>query len=126
MRVSSSSPAAQEEASNTVTTHKTEGLLPPQSSDTTKGTSREETPEELANLVLDGQASRCAVLTVPPHAAVYIDGIREGVSPNAFILVRHGDTPRIITTTMNGYKTVDTPIVPDGTIVHVELIMERQ
>jgi hypothetical protein len=126
MRTPLSSPVAQEEASNTVARPETEGRLPPQSSDTAKVTSQKETPEELAKLVLDGQASRCAVLTVPPHAAVYIDGVREGMSPNAFILVKHGDTPRIITTTMNGYKTVDTPIVPDGTIVHVELIMEKQ
>jgi hypothetical protein len=125
-RLSSSSPAAQEEASNTAATSETQGLLPPQSPDTAKVTSQKETPEELAKLVLDGQASRCAVLTVPPHAVVYIDGIKEGMSPDAFILVKHGDTPRIITTTMNGYKTVDTPIVPDGTIVHVELIMEKQ
>ena len=51
------------------------------------------TPQELAQLVQQGQASRCAVITTPPGAEVYIDGNKAGVAPFAFALLKHEDTP---------------------------------
>jgi len=70
--------------------------------------------QELAELVQKGQASRCAVVTVPPGAEVYVDGNKAGLSPLAFVLLKQGDTPRKITVKMTGYKTVEKAVVPDG------------
>jgi hypothetical protein len=83
-----------------------------------------QTPEEMADRVQAGQASRCAVITSPPGAEIYIDGNKAGVSPIAFVLLRNGDAPRVITIKMNGYKTVERKVVPDGKIIPIGLTLE--
>jgi PEGA domain len=82
------------------------------------------TAQELAQLVQNGQASRCAVVTAPPGAGVYIDGSKGGVSPLAFFLLKQGDTPRTITIKMAGYKTVEKQFIPDGKTIPIGLTLE--
>jgi hypothetical protein len=83
------------------------------------------TPQELAELVKQGKASQCAVITVPAGAEVDIDGNKMGVMPVAFILIRR-DAPRIVTVKMDGYKTVEKQIVPDGKVVPISLQLESK
>jgi hypothetical protein len=68
-------------------------------------------PQELDDLVKNGRASRCAVVTVPTGAEVEVDGNKAGVSPIAFVLLKQGDTPRTVTIRMNGYKTIEKKVV---------------
>jgi hypothetical protein len=84
------------------------------------------TPQELAELVKNGQASRCAVVTVPPGAEVEIDGNKGGVSPVAFVLLKQGETPRNITIRMKGYKTVEKQFVPDGKTIPIGITLEKE
>src|ERR1019366_4464176 len=63
-------------------------------------------PQEQADLVKQGLASRCAIVTSPVGAEVFIDGNRAGISPLALVLIRR-DHPRVITIKMSGYKTVE-------------------
>jgi len=83
-------------------------------------------PQELADMVQKGQASRCAIVTVPPGADVEVDGNKLGVSPVAFVLLKQGDTQRTITIRMNGYKTVEKKVVPDGKTIPIGLTLEKQ
>jgi hypothetical protein len=85
-----------------------------------------QTPQEIAALVEAGKASKCAVVTNPPGAEIDLDGNRLGVSPVAFVLLRHGDTPRIITIRMSGYKTVEKRVVPDGHIIPIGVTLEAE
>ena len=73
--------------------------------------------QELTELVQKGDASRCAVVTVPPGAEVSVDGNRLGVSPLAFVLLKKGEMSRTVTVKMNGYETVEKKLVPDGNLV---------
>jgi hypothetical protein len=84
------------------------------------------TPQELEELVKKGQASKCAVVTVPAGAEVEIDGNKLGVSPIAFVLLKQGDTPRTVTIKMSGYKTIEKKVVPDGKIIPIGLTLEKQ
>jgi PEGA domain len=81
-------------------------------------------PEEMAERVQKGKASRCAVITIPAGAKIWIDGVEAGVSPMDFVLTRHADTPRLIKITMNGYKTVERQVVPDGKTIPIGLSLE--
>jgi len=81
--------------------------------------------QELAVLVQKGEASRCAVVTSPPGAEISIDGNRAGVSPMAFVLIRKGDTPRVVTIKMPGYKTIEKDFVPDGKTIPIGLTLEK-
>ena len=83
-------------------------------------------PQELSDLVEKGQASRCAVVTVPSGAEVYVDGNKIGVSPVAFVLLKQGDTSRSVTIKMTGYKTVEKAFVPDGKTIPIGLALEKQ
>jgi len=83
-------------------------------------------PQELADLVQKRQASRGAVVTVPPGAEVDIDGNKAGVSPFAFVLLRQGDNPRTVTLKMDGYKTIERKFVPDGKTIPIALTLEKQ
>jgi hypothetical protein len=85
-----------------------------------------QSPQELADLVQKGQASRCAVVTVPPGAEVLVDGNRLGVSPLAFVLLRQGDTPRTVTIKMSGYETVEKKLVPDGKTIPIALTLKKE
>jgi PEGA domain len=77
-------------------------------------------PRELLALINKGEASRCAVLTTPAGAEVDIDGNKAGITPLAFVLLRR-DTPRVVTVKMDGYKTVEKQIVPDGKVVPISV-----
>ena len=84
------------------------------------------TAEELAAEVQAGEASRCAVITDPPGAEIDVDGNKAGVSPMAFVLLKHGDTPRVITIKMSGFKTVEMRVVPDGKTIPIGLTLEKE
>lgn len=66
-----------------------------------------------------GQGSFCAVVTVPPCPEIDVDGSRVGVSPMAFVHLKHGDASRTITVKMAGHKTVEKQVVPDGKIIPI-------
>jgi len=72
------------------------------------------TQQELLDMVESGEASKCAIVTNPPGATVLIDGNDAGITPLAFILIKHSDTPRTITISLKGYKTIEQKIFPDG------------
>jgi hypothetical protein len=80
----------------------------------------------MAGQVQAGQASKCAVITNPPGAEIYIDGNKAGVSPMVFVLLKKGDTPRVITIRMSGYKTMEKSVVPDGKTIPLGLILEKE
>jgi hypothetical protein len=84
-----------------------------------------QTPEEMDALVQEGKASKCAIITNPPGAEIDIDGNKAGVSPLVFILLRKGDTPRTITIKMDGYRTVERSVVPDGNTIPIGLVLEK-
>jgi hypothetical protein len=69
------------------------------------------TPEELAHVVEAGQGSKCVVITIPPGAEVTVDGNVAGVTPLSFVLLRHGDVPRVLTIKLPGYKTVERRVI---------------
>jgi len=71
--------------------------------------------QELVDRIQKGQASKCAIVTVPPGAEVDVDGNKSGVTPLVFVLLKRGDTPRTVTIKMSGYKTIETKVLPDGT-----------
>ncbi len=83
-------------------------------------------PQELADLVQKGQASRCAIVTTPPGAEVEIDGNKAGVTPFALVLLRQGDTPRTLTIKMAGYKTVEKKVIPDGKTIPIAVTLEKE
>jgi hypothetical protein len=85
-----------------------------------------QTPEEMSAQIQAGQASRCAVITSPPGAEIDIDGNKAGLSPMVFVLLKKGDTPRAITIKMNGYKTVEKKVVPDGKTIPIGLTLEAE
>jgi hypothetical protein len=86
---------------------------------------KQSTPEEMAELVKQGKASRCAVVTTPPGAEVFIDGNKAGVAPFAFALLTR-DKPRIITIKMDGYATVEKQVVPDGPTMSIVVQLQKQ
>jgi hypothetical protein len=81
-------------------------------------------PQELAQMVQSGLASWCGVYTTPSGAEVYVDGKTVGVAPIAFVLLKHGDTPRIITIKMDGYKTIERQVIPEGKTIPLVLTLE--
>lgn len=83
------------------------------------------TPEELAALVKEGKASKCAVVTVPSGADIYIDGNKMTVTPAVFVLLKK-DAPRKITVKKDGYKTVEKEYDPDGKVIPIDLTLEKQ
>ncbi|MCX6628587.1 MAG: PEGA domain-containing protein [Candidatus Solibacter sp.] len=83
-------------------------------------------PQELAELVQKGQASKCAVVTLPPGAEVSIDGNKLGVTPLAFVLLKQGETPRTVTIKMRGYETVEKRLVPDGKTIPIALTLKKE
>lgn len=92
--------------------------VPPQASEPTD-------PKEIDRLVKAGEASRGVVLTVPPNAEISIDGKRVGLSPYSFVLTKNGDSPHTITIVKDGYAKIEKNVVPNGTTIEMELILER-
>lgn len=82
------------------------------------------TPQEKAQLIQTGQGSRCAIITNPAGAEVYIDGNKGSVTPMTFILAKR-DNPRTITIKLAGYKTVEKTVVPDGKDIPISITMEK-
>jgi hypothetical protein len=80
---------------------------------------------EGADLVQKGQASRTAVITIPPGADVYVDGNKAGATPLVFVLIKR-DAPRVITIKLTGYKTVEKTFVPDGISIPIGLTLEKE
>lgn len=83
------------------------------------------TKEELEDAVKAGRAARCAVITSPVGAEVFIDGNKAGVSPFVFFLMKR-DAPRTVTIKMPGYKTVEKQFDPDGTPIPIGITLEKE
>lgn len=83
-----------------------------------------DTPEQMAQLIRDGKASRCLVVTNPSGADLYIDGKQAGKTPMAFTLYRHDDADRVITVKLNGFKAIEKNVSPDGKDVKLDLTLE--
>lgn len=83
------------------------------------------TPQELAQLIQDGKASKTAVVTSPAGAEVYLDGNKAGVTPLVFVLLKR-DSPRILTIKLAGYKTVEKSLVPDGKTIPIGITLEKE
>jgi hypothetical protein len=114
-------PAPEQQGHSTATTDAVVGS--PQTSGSVSLNDRD--PQEVDALVKAGQASRGAVLTIPPAADVYIDGQKVGASPLSIVLVRNGDKPRIVRIVKSGFEPVEKKIVPDGTTVRIEVFLQR-
>jgi hypothetical protein len=71
-----------------------------------------------------GEASIVIVGTRPTGAKIWIDGNEAGITPMAFVLLRHRDTPRSILVTLDGYKTVEKRVVPDGKTIPIGVTLE--
>jgi PEGA domain len=84
------------------------------------------TPEERAQMLKDGQASRFMILTTPAGAEIDIDGNRLGVSPLGGTLLRYGDQYRTITVKMAGYVTVEKKFLPDGKDIPLGITLEPE
>ena len=74
--------------------------------------------------IREGQASIVFVVTAPAGARIWADGAEAGASPMAFVLARHGNTPRSIKVTLDGYKAVERQLVPDGRTIPITLTLE--
>jgi hypothetical protein len=72
------------------------------------------TEQELSQMMQNGQASLCLIVTTPAGAEIDIDGKSAGKSPQGTTLVRHADVARVITIKMEGYETVEKSFAPDG------------
>jgi PEGA domain len=78
-------------------------------------------------LISRGQASYTSIVSSPPGAQVLVDGQFAGTTgsiPVTFLLIRHGDTPRIITIRRDGYKPYEQQIVPVGTPILITATLE--
>jgi hypothetical protein len=82
--------------------------------------------QEMQELIQKGEASQSVVITIPAGAKIWIDNNEAGVTPMAFVLYRHGDTPRSVKVTLDGYKTVEQLVVPDGKIIPISLTLESK
>lgn len=82
------------------------------------------TQQEQFARIKQGQASIVFVVTVPEGAEIWVDGVKAGASPMSFVLTRHGDSPRSTKILLNGYKTVERKIVPDGKTKPITLTLE--
>lgn len=83
-------------------------------------------PEELAELIRSGKASKCVIVTEPTAAEIYIDGLKAGVTPLVFVLLKKGDAPRTVEIRMNGYRTIEKHLVPDGQLISISSNLEKQ
>jgi hypothetical protein len=83
------------------------------------------TREEIAQAIKDGRASRCAIITNPPAAEVFIDGNKAGITPLVINLMKR-DAPRSITVKLAGYKTFEKQFEPDGKPIPLGLTLEKE
>lgn len=96
------------------------------SSDAYAASGHDYTPEQMANLIKNGQASRCLVVTNPAGAEIDIDGRQAGKTPMAFVLYRHPDADRVITIKLAGYNTIEKKASPDGHDITMSLTLEPE
>ncbi len=82
-------------------------------------------PEEMAQLVQKGQASKTAIITTPAGAEVYVDGNKLGVTPLVFVLLRR-DNPRVLTIKLAGYKKVEKTLTPDGKNIPIGITLDKE
>ena len=82
-------------------------------------------PEELAELIRSGKASKCVVVTEPAGAEIYIDNLKAGTTPLVFVLLKKGDSPRDVEIRMNGYRTVEKHLIPDGQLISISSKLEK-
>ena len=83
------------------------------------------TPEGMAQLVLEGRASRTAIVTIPAGAEIYVDGNKGGVTPTVFVLLKR-DNPRVVTIKLPVYKTVEKTLSPDGKPIPLGIPLEKE
>jgi hypothetical protein len=83
------------------------------------------TKEEVAQAIKDGRASRCAIITNPPAAEVFIDGNKAGITPLVINLMKR-DVPRTVTVKLGGYKTFEKQFEPDGKPIPLGLTLEKE
>lgn len=96
------------------------------SSDASAASGHNDTPAQMADLIKNGQASRCLVTTNPAGAEIDIDGKQAGKTPMAFILYRHPDADRVITIKLAGYNTIEKKASPDGHDITMNLTLEPE
>jgi len=123
---SAQAPVLPEAMKNAIAANSEAGKSSPAAAATLASVGHIQSPEEMAAEVKAGEASKCAVITNPPGAEVDIDGNQAGLSPMVFVLLRKGDTPRVITIKLNGYKTVVKSVVPDGKMIPLGLTLEKE
>jgi hypothetical protein len=82
-------------------------------------------PEELAALIKNGNASKCVIVTEPPGAEIYIDGLKAGIAPLVFVLLKKGDGPRTVEIRMNGYRTIEKHLVPNGQLISISSTLAK-
>ncbi len=82
-------------------------------------------PAELAELIKMGKASRCLIVTEPPGADIYIDGLKAGLAPLVFVLLKNGESARTVEIRMDGYRTVTKHLVPDGQLISIPVTLEK-
>jgi hypothetical protein len=70
--------------------------------------------QRMSALIRNKEASYCSAQTTPAGAQITIDGEVVGVTPFAFVLIRHSDIPRTIIFSMPGHQSVIEKKVPDG------------
>lgn len=87
---------------------------------------RNDTPQQTNDLIKNGQASRCLVVTSPAGAEIDVDGRHAGNTPMAFILGRHPDGDRVITIRLAGYDAIQKRVSPDGHDITLNLTLEPE
>ena len=80
--------------------------------------------DQMTQLIQEGNASRCLVVTNPSGADLYIDGKQAGKTPMTFVLYRHDDADRVITIKLSGFNTVEKKVSPNGNDVSVNVTLE--
>ncbi len=71
-----------------------------------------------------GQASRCAVLSTPSGATVYVDGLNVGVTPLHFFLLRT-DKPRTVAVKLEGYQAFEQHYIPNGKTIPIDVRLQN-
>jgi len=83
------------------------------------------TPEEVAEWIKNGKASKCAIASVPTGAEIYLDGLKVGVAPIVFVLLKRVE-PRTIGIRMAGYRIIEKRVTPDGQPIILGVDLEKQ
>ena len=84
-----------------------------------------DTSQEMAWLIGKGQASKTEIITSLAGAEVYIDGNKAGTTPLELVLIKR-DNPRVLTIKLQGYKTAEKTLVPDGNNITISVVLESQ